>query len=212
MKALESGSLEVEGFILDTKTEVVSKLSFSKEGDMWESASTTEGDVVAAIDCTQDEAILAAGKARELITQIQQLRKSAGLDMKDEVEAFFEEAVPSTENAVSMNVALFENKFKGSVPLPKKYAPSWSIEIASETVEVGGSSVKVSICRPALAAKDGMSDLACTYLSTVEPSTVEVGAAITCNVDGEKMTLKEGEDFWLSTTAKMRGTEVFSWL
>ena len=212
MAALESGSIDVEGITIDTKTEIISKLSFSREGDQWESASTPEGDVVAAIDCTQDEAILASGKARELINHIQQLRKSAGLDMKDVVEAFFEESVESTETAVAMNVALFENKFKGAVPVPKSCAPKWSVVIASDTVEVGGSKVVVSICRPALAAKDGLADLACTYLSSLEPSSVEKGAVLTFTIDEEAMSLTEGKDFWLSTTGKMRDTDGLSWL
>ena len=62
---------------------------------------------------------------------------------------------------------LFENKFKGSVPMPKRCAPAWSVVIASDSVEVGGSKVEVSICRPALATKDGLSELSCTYLSAV---------------------------------------------
>jgi len=204
--------LEVEEITLNAVTELISKLSFSKEGEEWESAATPEGDVVAAIDCTQDEAILSAGKARELITQIQQLRKSAGLEMKDVVESFFNETGDSTESAVSMNVPLFESKFQGSVPMPKRFAPSWSVAIASETVEIGGASLEVSICRPALAAKDGLAESACAYLSTVNPTTVEQGSTLTCDVNGESMTLKEGEDFWLSTTAKMRGTNGLSWL
>jgi len=210
--ALEKGSLEVEGVTIDTLTEVVSKLSFSREGDQWEASSTPEGNVVVAVDCTQDEAILAAGKARELINHIQQLRKSAGLDMKDVVEAFFDEPVASTESAVAMNVSLFKNKFKGSVPVPKEFAPSWSVLIASDNVEVGGSKVNVSICRPALAAKDGLSDLAATYLSTVEPSTVETGSVLKCKIDGTEISVTEGKDFWLSTTAKVEATKAVAWL
>lgn len=212
MDALECGSLEVEGITICTKTEIISKLSFSREGEHWESASTPEGDVVAAIDCTQDEAILAAGKSRELINHIQQLRKSAGLDMKDTVEAFFEESVASTETAVSMNVPLFENKFKGAVPMPRNCAPKWSVEIAKDSVEIGGSKVEVFICRPAIAARDDLGELACTYLSSIEPSTVEAGATLSCSIDGENVTLTEGKDFWLSTVSKMRGTKSFSWL
>eukprot|EP00551_Chaetoceros_affinis_P005894 CAMPEP_0203662048 /NCGR_PEP_ID=MMETSP0090-20130426/151_1 /ASSEMBLY_ACC=CAM_ASM_001088 /TAXON_ID=426623 /ORGANISM="Chaetoceros affinis, Strain CCMP159" /LENGTH=1150 /DNA_ID=CAMNT_0050524789 /DNA_START=83 /DNA_END=3532 /DNA_ORIENTATION=- len=196
VEALERGSLEVEGITIDTKTEMVSKLSFSREGDNWEPASTPEGDVVAAIDCTQNEAILAAGKARELINHIQQLRKAAGLDMKDVVEAFFDESVESTETAVSMNVSLFENKFKGSVPMPKRCAPAWSVVIASDSVEIGGSKVEVSISRPALAVKDGLSELANTYLSTVKPSSVEKDQVLKCTIDGDEISLTEGKDFW----------------
>ena len=110
--ALDSGSLEVEGVAINTKTGVVSKLSFSKESEEWEATPSQEGDIVVAIDCTQDEAILSAGKSRELINHVQQLRKAAGLDLKDTVEVFFdeEEGIASTENAVAMNVSLFVNK------------------------------------------------------------------------------------------------------
>eukprot|EP00957_Ditylum_brightwellii_P148833 11331113-Ditylum_brightwellii.AAC.1 len=88
---MEKGSLVVEEVTIDAKTELISKLAFSKEGDHWESTPNQEGDVVVAVDCTQDEAILAAGKSRELINHIQQLRKSAGLDLTDIVEVFFQE-------------------------------------------------------------------------------------------------------------------------
>ena len=47
-----------------------------------------EGDVVIAVDCTQDEAIISAGRAQELVNHVQQLRKSAGLGLSDHVEVF----------------------------------------------------------------------------------------------------------------------------
>jgi hypothetical protein len=118
-------------------TELVSKLSFSKEGENWESTPSVDGACVVALDCTQDAAILSAGMSRELINHVQQLRKSAGLDLKDVVEVFFhEEGVTSTEEAVSQNVATFDAKFKGSIPLPKRLAPSWSVVLKSDVVEL----------------------------------------------------------------------------
>lgn len=212
--ALDSGSLEVEGVAINTKTEVVSKLSFSKESEEWEATPSQEGDIVVAIDCTQDEAILSAGKSRELINHVQQLRKAAGLDLKDTVEVFFdeEEGIASTENAVAMNVSLFVNKFKGNVPLPKKFAPSWSVPLRSDNVEVGGSKVEVAICRPALVAKNGLPDSVSLFLSTVDPATVDAGATMSCTVDGTSHSVKEGEDFWLSAAAKVKATKAVSYL
>jgi len=212
--ALEKGSLEVEGVAIDTKSEVVAKLSFSKEGEHWEATPSQEGDIVVAIDCTQDEAILTAGKSRELINHVQQLRKAAGLDLKDVVEVFFEEeeGITSTEDAVAMNVSLFETKFKGNVPLPKKFAPSWSVPLRSDNVEVGGSKVIVSICRPALAVKDGLNGSVGMFLSTVDPASVEAGATLSCTVDGTSYTAKEGEDFWVSSAAMVKDTKKVSWL
>jgi len=212
--ALANGSMEIEGETIDTLTEVFSKLSFSKEGEQWESAATHEGDYVVAVDCTQDEAILASGRARELINAIQQLRKNAGLDMKDLVEAFFSEneTDPLTEDSVSRNVDVFKNKFKGAVPVPKKYAPKYSVVVATEVVDIAGAEVEVSICRPAVAAKDGLDDELVTFLSTVDPSSVEAGAELSFTLDGKDLKVKEGQDFWLSTAEKLSATKAVSWL
>ena len=61
---LAKGTYEVEGVTIDALTELVSKLSFSKEGEQWEATASQEGDIVVAIDCTQDEAILVGWKVQ----------------------------------------------------------------------------------------------------------------------------------------------------
>lgn len=184
----------------------MSKLAFSKDGEQWESTSTPEGDVVVAIDCTQDEAILSAGRSRELINAIQQLRKAAGLDIGDKVEVFYEEeaGLSVVESAVSNNVEAFATKFQGSVPLPKKFAPSWSVELRSGTAEIGGSTVNVYICRPAVAGKDGLSEEVLYYLSTLEPADVAGKDSLELKIDGKEYTLKEGVDYWVSAGAKLK--------
>merc|ERR1712038_589127 len=123
----------------------------------------------------------------ELITHIQQLRKNAGLALKDKVEAFFEESdvSPLTESAVASNVALFKTKFKGSVPLPKRFAPKWSVVVRSEEVVIADAKVTVSICRVAAAAKDGLGELETSFVSTLDPETVEAGATLSVNIDGK---------------------------
>jgi len=211
---LENGGLDFEGLTISAKDELISKLSFSREGDQWESTSTPEGDVVVAVDCTQDEAILSAGQSRELINAIQQLRKAMGLDLSDKVEVFFEESpgMTTVETAVSSNVNLFEAKFQGAVPVPKKFAPSWSVVLRSDTTEIGGSKVEVSICRPAVAGRDGLSDGIGYYLSTLEPSNMIDQSTVTITLDGSEVSLKQGEDFWVNTVAKLRSTKALSWV
>lgn len=211
---LENGGLDFEGLTISAKDELISKLSFSKGGDHWESNTTPEGDVVVAVDCTQDEAILSAGRSRELINAIQQLRKAMGLDLSDKVEVFFEESVGTStvETAVSSNVNLFEAKFQGAVPVPKKFAPSWSVVLRSDVAEIGGSKVEVSICRPAVAGRDGLSDEIGYYLSTLEPSNVVDQSTLSITVDGKGVSLKQGEDFWVNTVAKLRQTKALSWV
>jgi len=211
---LQSGELVVDDVTIDAKTELISKLSFSREGDHWEATPNADGSVVVAVDCTQDEAILNAGKSRELINAIQQLRKNAGLDLTDVVEVFFEEeeGVTSVEDAVAMNLTLFETKFKGAVPVPKRFAPSYRVVLKSDTVDVGGSNVEVSICRPSIATKDSMDDLVVSFLSTLNISDVSAGQELSCSVDGKTHSLKEGQDFWLNTASKVRATKAVDWL
>jgi hypothetical protein len=191
--------------VLVATTDLESKLEFSRAGDEWESISKADGSLVVAIDCQQDEAILAAGMARELINGIQQLRKAAGLDLSDVVEIFYSEAEGErvVEDAVNRNVSAFEAKFKGAVPVPKRFASSWSVAIKSDSVEVGGSQVTLSICRPALAA-NGISESAMKVLATIEPSSIKQGQVFSFSVDSKQLSLVEGKDFWLSSLAMIR--------
>ena len=213
VKALVDGKIVIDEVEIDTLTELVSKLSFSKEGDNWESTPSADGACVVALDCTQDAAILSAGMSRELINHVQQLRKSAGLDLKDVVEVFFqeEEGVTSTEEAVSQNVVTFDAKFKGAIPLPKRLAPSWSVVLKSDVVDVGGAKVEVAVCRPAVAARDSLEGLVKNVLATLEPTELAAGQEFTCEVDGKAYELKEGTDFWLSTASKTRATKILNW-
>ena len=209
MACLQEPILLFDGIAIDTKSEIISKLSFSRSGDNWEAAATAEGDVVVAIDCTQDYSILCAGKSRELMNQIQQLRKSAGLDLSESVEAFFKEefGVSALEDAVLRNIEFFKMKLKGGLPLPDKFAPKWSIKIASEIVEIGGSNVEVSIHRPSVSVREGLSEPVLMYLSTVDPASVGNGSTMTVSIDGVKYSLVEGLDFWISSAAKLQATK-----
>lgn len=170
--------------------------------------------MVVAVDCTQDEAILSAGRSRELINAIQQLRKAAGLDLSDQVEVFFEEMLGTNtiESAVSANVNLFEAKFQGAVPVPKKYAPSWSVALRSDTVEIGGAKLDVFICRPAVAGRDELCDEVRYLLSALEPSDVVGRESLTFSVDGREITLTQGQDFWVNTITKLRSTNALAWV
>jgi len=203
----------IDDVTIDATSELVAKYSFSRDGDHWEATSTPHGALVVAVDTTQDEAILSAGRARELMNHIQQLRKGAGLDLSDVVEVFFEEGVDvnSAEMAVAMNLPLFQAKFKsGAVPLPKRYAPPGTVVLRSDTVEVGGSNVVVSICRPSLSLSDDLDALAVNYMSTLDPSSAN--GKIKFSVDGRDYSLEEGKDYWKNAAAKANSTKAVEWL
>jgi len=192
---------------------LVSKLAFSKAGDNWEATESPDGACVIALDCTQDQAIISSGMSRELVSHVQQLRKGAGLDVSDLVEVFFQEdgGITSTEDAVSMNVEMLQAKLRGLIPLPERFAPSWCVPLKSEIVEVGGSKVKVSVCRPTVAVKDDLDDNVKNVFATKDPSEFAVGDTYKVSVDGKDYELKEGEDFWLSSCAKVKATKGLTW-
>jgi len=214
VKCLADGKIEVEGEVLDASTDLEAKLDFSREGDHWEATSKGDGSLVVAVDCAQDEATVAAGRSRELMNGIQQLRKNAGLDLKDVVEVFFseEEGVSLVEDAVARNVPMFEAKFKGAIPLPQRFAPDWAVVLKSDTVDVGGTNAVLSICRPSVAAKKDLDGGALEVLSTLEPSEFTKGQEFTLSVDGNSITLHEGKDFWISAASMARSLKAVEWL
>lgn len=214
VQCLAAGKLVVaDDLVLDAATELVSRVEFSKAGDEWEATSRPDGSLVVAIDCTQDASTQSSGMSRELINAVMNLRKAAQLDVMDTVEVFFQEleGVSAVEDAVAGNLGLFETKFKGAIPLPQRFAPSWSVTIRKESVDVGGTQVEVSICRPAVAARDDLDTSIRNVLATVEPKDLANGE-FRCSVDSKEYSLKTGSDIWLSTLDKVRSTKAVGWL
>eukprot|EP00548_Thalassiothrix_antarctica_P003064 CAMPEP_0194147160 /NCGR_PEP_ID=MMETSP0152-20130528/22553_1 /TAXON_ID=1049557 /ORGANISM="Thalassiothrix antarctica, Strain L6-D1" /LENGTH=1139 /DNA_ID=CAMNT_0038847859 /DNA_START=121 /DNA_END=3537 /DNA_ORIENTATION=+ len=195
MKVMAEGKLVLNDLEIDA-ADLLPRLAFSKEGEEWEASGIPDGSLVVGIDCTQDDAILSAGKARELMNAVQRLRKSAGLDLKDIVEVFFHEEGNEIENVVANNLNMFTVKFKGAAPLPQKFAESWAVTLLSETVEIGGSQVEVSICKPCLSAKDDLNEKVKNVLSTLDVDAVSKDNVIKCNVDGIDFVLNENTDYW----------------
>jgi hypothetical protein len=123
-----------------------------------------------------------------------------------------EEGVTIVEKAVAGNVGIFEAKFKGFVPLPRRFAPQWAVALKGDSVDVGGTIVEVCICRPAIAVSNSLPEAATNVLSTLEPSRFSKGESFTFTVSGASSTLIEGKDFWLSAGAMVRSTKAVDWL
>lgn len=218
--ALEAGSFSpVEGVVIDSSTEIISKLSFAKEGvDHWEAA--TDGASVVAVDCAQDDAIVSAGRARELINVVQRLRKEARLDISDRVEAFFKDDGGddgATEKIVADNLATLVAKFRGGVPLPDRLRVPGAEVLGTETAEIGGgddkeSRVTVTICRPVAVARDDAEPEIVDFLSKVDASADDRSAVLVCEINGTKRELVEGTDFWYGALDKAKATKALEWL
>jgi isoleucyl-tRNA synthetase len=217
VKCLEEGRLVigVDDVVLDATTELEAKMEFSRsDQENWEATSKSDGSLVVAVDCTQDDETRAAGMAREVINGIQQLRKSAGLDISDLMEVFFEEEPGCTvvEEAIGRNVDLFRSKFKGSVPLPRKFAPKWSVKIEEDSLMIGETKVSLILCRPAIAARSGIDATVENALATLSSENVSDGRDLVIQIDGKDFTLTPGKDIWISTMDKVKSEQLISWI
>jgi len=130
------------------------------------------------------------------------------------LKRFFDKygAAGVVEKTVTMNVGLFRTKFTGSVPLPKIFAPEWSVVLRKDKVNISGLKVEVSVYRLAITVKNISADDACALLGTIDPLTAEAGATMKCSVDSVSHSMKEGEDFRLNIVSKLEATKAFKWL
>eukprot|EP00586_Coscinodiscus_wailesii_P002114 CAMPEP_0172483452 /NCGR_PEP_ID=MMETSP1066-20121228/10478_1 /TAXON_ID=671091 /ORGANISM="Coscinodiscus wailesii, Strain CCMP2513" /LENGTH=1157 /DNA_ID=CAMNT_0013247349 /DNA_START=273 /DNA_END=3746 /DNA_ORIENTATION=- len=209
LAALEAGKLNIHDVEIDTKTEVISKLSFAKTDPEYEATNTPDGATVVAVNCTQDEAILSAGKCREFVNIVQQLRKSAGLDLTDIVEVFYSHHM-ELEKAIRGNVQLMTGRLKGILPLSMEFKTEGSVVLGTGEGEIGGKSLQVVICRRMLSTRDGLEEGVVSYLRTVD--AVAVASKLNCVIDGKKYELNEGVDYWKSAADKAKSTKTLDWL
>lgn len=105
-----------------------------------------------------DENLKSMGVAREIVNKIQKLRKTAGLNIDDTVEIFFERHseghhTETLKNALEKNI----NAIRTAVRVPfleNKYRQAHFVKVA-ETEYVNPDNekelVKISICVPAVA-------------------------------------------------------------
>ena len=186
---------------------------YAKEDSAWEGSVHSDGDVVVSIDTTPDEALISAGKCRELITNIQKLRKSAGLVIEDKIEAFYDEVGSANGGSmfkcIAANAQTFENKFKGMVPLPRSFANQNSVVLDSTTIDVDGVKYIVEIRPPAVAINKGLEAGAVEFLSTYDVAELSAGLELACKIDDDQFTLTEGKDFFLSATALAKANNAF---
>lgn len=84
----ETGKIVIEGIPLDKgDLRVIRSVDVAHRSGKWD--SNTDGQVVILLDIEMHEHLQSHGLARELINRIQRLRKRAGLQATDEVDAFY---------------------------------------------------------------------------------------------------------------------------
>lgn len=147
---MHSGSMDICGFTL-TSDDIVVKREFKGDTKVFEAAVSDDGSLMVAVDTTVDEEMQVELRARAVVSAIQKLRKSSGLQVADVVEVFYEveagskpTATTGAELKASLDMvqgALVKHeestlKRLRAMPLPAaQYRPAVARVIASEAIE-----------------------------------------------------------------------------
>jgi isoleucyl-tRNA synthetase len=103
----------------------------------------SDGPFVAALDPDLDESLRAEGMARELVHQVQQVRRRAGYDYTDRIELGVEGTTPVREAAVKHQDYLGTETLARRVVVGGPVAPADLVE----TVDIDGQQVTISVQR-----------------------------------------------------------------
>ncbi|KAK8675691.1 hypothetical protein V6N13_033755 [Hibiscus sabdariffa] len=124
----------------------------------WKSFRFTSSDVLVVLDLRQDESLLVAGIAREVVSRIQKSRKKAGLEPTDMVEVYFE-SLDEDKSVIQQVLNSQENYIRdaiGSPLLSSDSMPPHAVVVCEEVFRgIYNMSFKISLVRrEALLFKD----------------------------------------------------------
>lgn len=141
-----TGKITVEGIDLEAgDLRVVRNVNTAGLEGKWD--SNTDGQVVVLLDTAMHEHLQDYGMARELVNRIQRLRKKAGLQATDEVDAFygFEQGMKSALADCFENQADYFMKVIRRKPLPVQKRPEGKDIIIEEEQAVGDDKFGLSL-------------------------------------------------------------------
>uniref|UniRef100_A0A061R806 isoleucine--tRNA ligase n=1 Tax=Tetraselmis sp. GSL018 TaxID=582737 RepID=A0A061R806_9CHLO len=175
-----------------------------------------DGEVLVVLDMAVDESMLRAGVAREVVNRFQKLRKKAGLEPTDPVELFYRDASGKLGEIVAEHGAMMAETL-GSLPLPDSARPGHAVVYARETQSVGSdgleSSFEAVLAVPSVTFGDALAktcggaeaaEKAKVWLASRDPARLRAESAsgpVEATIDGEKVFLTAGRDFFLSAQA-----------
>ncbi|KAF8322304.1 hypothetical protein DL93DRAFT_2106240 [Clavulina sp. PMI_390] len=112
-------------------------------------ATATDNDVVVVLDIQMHPELESEGVARELINRIQRLRKKAGLQATDNVDAFysFESGMTDALEAVIQSHSEVIAKTTRSVPMKIETKAASAQPFIEEEQEIGDTKFKLSLVR-----------------------------------------------------------------
>lgn len=90
VRFMQEKELTLSGFTLKLDEDLMVKREFQGDNKRYEACANDAGTVLVAIDTTADEELFSELRARSVVAVVQKLRKSAGLQVSDRVEMYYE--------------------------------------------------------------------------------------------------------------------------
>lgn len=110
-----------------------------------------DGDVLVVMDLQPDDTLFEAGVAREVVNRIQKLRKKAGLEPTDPIEAYikFSEDKLHAQKILKSQESYIRDAL-GSPLLPSDLTPPYAVVIVQESYNITSLSFVITLSRVAL--------------------------------------------------------------
>lgn len=141
-----TGKITVEGIeLVEGDLRVTKSVELGDRKGKWD--SNTDGGVVVLLDTEIRQELQAEGTAREFVNRVQRLRKRAGLQVTDEVDAFysFQEGVGKALEECFEAQGDFFKKSLRRTPMSVKQRPPNAKIITEEEQQVGDDSFMLSL-------------------------------------------------------------------
>ena len=222
------GEMEVCGFKL-TQEDVVVNRQFNGDVKRFEACVSDDGSLLVAIDTTCDEELISELRSRSVVAAVQKLRKSAGLQVADKVEIFYEiegggkaviEGLQAVENCLHSCLPTVLTRLR-TAPFPVSEKPKSAPIVAKETLQdadiVKGkftlylTAPVVAVDEVAVAGLPGSNETvaasAAMYLQTMQYESAASQESLALEVDGVLLQLKSGTHFFPSVMAKMQAAQ-----
>jgi isoleucyl-tRNA synthetase len=145
LKALAAGG--VAEIVLDGETVELTGADVLVSHDPKEGlAVQTQGALVVALDLELDDDLIREGLARELVKEVQNLRKTSGLEVTDRINL-----IVSSDDAINEAVAAFEDYIKNEVLAVSIETAEASLSTSSgqagESVDLNGHAATLSLAK-----------------------------------------------------------------
>mmetsp|Transcript_189 Transcript_189/g.296 ORF Transcript_189/g.296 Transcript_189/m.296 type:complete len:1161 (+) Transcript_189:56-3538(+) len=149
LKFKEDGKTEIEGYEIGLE-DVKLRLEANPDYMTKEIIGSSDGDSVVIIDLKMDEELLLEGRARDIIKEVQQLRKESGLNPEDVVDVFYNITKDEGELKLADVLEKKETMITGKVNTKLQEIesmPKGAAKIASTTVKIGESSLSLTLVK-----------------------------------------------------------------